>query len=102
MKVRQNGRIVSVAVIIAVGVNTDGRRPPRSPDRVSSRDRIEGLLAFASRACWPSIVLGMAIGASQAETFWTDFLRQLARHGLLSEVCWPRPFQRSDRRPADL
>ncbi len=54
VKVRQNGRIISVAVIIAVGVNTDGRRE----------------------------VLGMTIGASEAETFWTDFLRQLARRGL--------------------
>jgi putative transposase len=54
VKVRQNGRIVSVAVIIAVGVNTDGRRE----------------------------VLGMTIGASEAETFWTEFLRQLARRGL--------------------
>lgn len=54
VKVRQNGRIVSVAVIIAVGVNKDGRRE----------------------------VLGMAIGASEAETFWTEFLRQLARRGL--------------------
>ena len=54
VKVRQNGRIISVAVIIAVGVNTDGRR--------------EGL--------------GMKIGASEAETFWTDFLRTLARRGL--------------------
>jgi transposase-like protein len=54
VKVRRNGRIVSVAVIIAVGVNTDGRRE----------------------------VLGMDIGASEAETFWTDFLRQLARRGL--------------------
>lgn len=54
VKVRQNGRIVSVAVIIAVGVNTDGRRE----------------------------VLGMTIGASEAETFWTEFRRQLARRGL--------------------
>jgi putative transposase len=54
LKVRQNGRIVSVAVIIAVGVNTDGRRE----------------------------VLGMTIGASEAETFWTEFLRQLSRRGL--------------------
>ena len=54
VKVHRNGRIVSVAVIIAVGVNTDGRRE----------------------------VLGMAIGASEAETFWTEFLRQLARRGL--------------------
>jgi transposase-like protein len=54
VKVRQNGRIVSVAVIIAVGVNGDGRRE----------------------------VLGMTIGASEAETFWTEFLRKLARRGL--------------------
>jgi putative transposase len=54
LKVRQAGRIVSVAVTIAVGVNSDGRRE----------------------------VLGMAIGASEAETFWTDFLRGLARRGL--------------------
>ena len=54
LKVRQDGRIVSVAVIIAVGVNSAGRRE----------------------------VLGMAIGASEAETFWTDFLRKLARRGL--------------------
>jgi putative transposase len=53
VKVRQNGRIVSVAVIIAVGVNSDGRRE----------------------------VLGMEIGASEAEPFWTGFLRKLARRG---------------------
>jgi transposase-like protein len=54
VKVRQAGRIVSVAVIIAVGVNGDGRRE----------------------------VLGMDIGPSEAETFWTEFLRKLARRGL--------------------
>ena len=54
VKARRDGRIVSVAVIIAVGVNGDGRRE----------------------------VLGMATGASEAETFWTDFLRTLARRGL--------------------
>ena len=54
VKVRQNGRIVSVAVIIAVGVNSDGRRE----------------------------VLGMEIGASEAEPFWTGFLRKLTRRGL--------------------
>jgi len=54
VKVRQNGRIVSVAVIIAVGVNTDGRRE----------------------------VLGMQIGASEAEAFWSGFLRTLTRRGL--------------------
>jgi transposase-like protein len=54
IKVRQNGRIVSVAVIVAVGANSDGRRE----------------------------VLGMEVGPSEAETFWTDFLRGLARRGL--------------------
>ncbi len=54
VKVRQNGRIVSVAVTVAVAVNTDGRRE----------------------------VLGMDIGASEAETFWTEFLRKLKRRGL--------------------
>jgi hypothetical protein len=42
---------------------------------------------IGSKACWPSIVLGMTIGASEAETFWTEFLRQLARRGLPSAVC---------------
>jgi putative transposase len=54
VKVRQNGRIVSVAVIVAVGVNSDGRRE----------------------------VLGLDIGPSEAETFWIGFLRKLARRGL--------------------
>jgi putative transposase len=54
LKVRQGGRIVSVAVTLAVGVNTDGRRE----------------------------VLGMATGASEAEPFWTEFLRGLVRRGL--------------------
>ena len=51
---RQAGRIVSVAVTVAVAVNDQGRRE----------------------------VLGMAIGASEAETFWTGFLRSLTRRGL--------------------
>ncbi|PMB22657.1 IS256 family transposase [Fischerella thermalis CCMEE 5319] len=54
VKVRQAGRIVSVAVIVAVGVNADGRRE----------------------------VLGLDIGPSEAETFWTAFLRKLTRRGL--------------------
>ena len=54
VKVREAGRIVSVAVIIAVAVNTQGMRE----------------------------VLGMAVGASEAETFWTSFLRSLMRRGL--------------------
>ena len=54
VKARSAGRIVSMAVIVAVGVNSDGRRE----------------------------VLGMDIGPSEAETFWTAFLRKLARRGL--------------------
>jgi len=54
VKVREAGRIVSVAVIIAVAVNTDGVRE----------------------------VLGMAIEPSEAEPFWTGFLRSLTRRGL--------------------
>jgi len=54
VKARDAGRIVSAAVIVAVGVNSDGRRE----------------------------VLGMDIGPSEAETFWTEFLRKLRRRGL--------------------
>ena len=54
VKVREAGRIVLVAVTIAVGVNADGRRE----------------------------VLGMAVGSSEAEPFWLDFLRTLTRRGL--------------------
>src|SRR3984885_13466798 len=54
VKVRQSGRIVPAAVTIAIGVNNDGRRE----------------------------VLGMAVGCSEAETFWTEFLRTLTRRGL--------------------
>jgi putative transposase len=54
VKVREGGRIVSVAVIIAVGANADGRRE----------------------------VLGMAVGPSEAEPFWTKFLRSLTERGL--------------------
>ena len=46
VKVREAGRIVSVAVIIAGAVNTDGQRE----------------------------VLGMSVGASEAEPVWTSFL----------------------------
>jgi len=54
LRVRRGGRIVSVAVAIAIGVNSDGRRE----------------------------VLGLDICASEAETFWDEFLRKLARRGL--------------------
>ena len=54
VKARRDSHIVSVAVIVAVGVNTDGRRE----------------------------VLGMTVGHSEAEPFWVEFLRSLARRGL--------------------
>lgn len=54
IKARRDGRIVSVAAIIAVAVNTQGQRE----------------------------VVGMTTGASEAEPFWTDFLRSLKRRGL--------------------
>jgi putative transposase len=54
VKVRQAGRIISVAVIIAVAVNTDGVRE----------------------------ILGVAVGPSEAEPFWTSFLRSLRDRGL--------------------
>jgi putative transposase len=54
LKVRQGGRIVSVAAIIAVAVNTDGRRE----------------------------IIGLGTGPSEAETFWTEFLRGLKARGL--------------------
>lgn len=54
IKARSGGRIVSVAAIVAVGVNTDGRRE----------------------------VLGVAVQPSEAEVFWDAFLRSLADRGL--------------------
>ena len=54
LKEREGGRIVSTAVIVAVGVNTLGKRE----------------------------VLGVASGPSEAEPFWKSFLRSLADRGL--------------------
>lgn len=54
VKSREAGRVVSTAVIIAVAVNTDGVRE----------------------------ILGVATGPSEAETFWSEFLRGLSRRGL--------------------
>jgi transposase-like protein len=54
VRARRASHIVSVAVIIAVGVNTNGRRE----------------------------VLGMTVGHSEAEPFWVEFLRTLTRRGL--------------------
>ena len=54
LKQRQGGRIVSVAAIIAVAANTEGRRE----------------------------IIGLGVGPSEAETFWMDFLRSLRARGL--------------------
>ena len=54
LKQREGGRIVSVAAIIAVAVNTDGRRE----------------------------IIGLKVGPSEAETFWSGFLKTLVRRGL--------------------
>ena len=54
LKQRQGGRIVSVAVIIAVAANTEGRRE----------------------------IIGMSVGQSEAAPFWIDFLRSLNKRGL--------------------
>ena len=54
LKVREGGRIVSVAAIIAVAVDAEGRRE----------------------------IVGLHLGPSEAETFWTAFLKGLVRRGL--------------------
>lgn len=54
LKVRKGGRVVSVAAIIASGVNQDGRRE----------------------------ILGLGLGDSEAQVFWVDFLRRLRQRGL--------------------
>src|SRR5215212_2403990 len=54
LKVREGGRIVSVAAIIAVAVDTEGRRE----------------------------IVGLHLGPSEAETFWATFLKGLLRRGL--------------------
>jgi transposase-like protein len=54
LKVRQNHRVVSQAVVIAIGVRASGDRE----------------------------VLGFDVGASEDEAFWLQFLRQLKQRGL--------------------
>jgi putative transposase len=53
-KTRLNKRVVSQAVVIATGVSADGRRE----------------------------VLGCAVGDSETQAFWTEFLRSLRDRGL--------------------
>ena len=54
VKARRYHHIVSVAIIVVVGANTEGRRE----------------------------VLGMIVGHSEAEPFWVEFLRGLIRRGV--------------------
>ena len=54
VKVRHGGRIVDRAVVVAVGMNEEGRRE----------------------------LLGLSIGPSETECFWLSFLRELLDRGL--------------------
>jgi putative transposase len=54
LKVRQNHRIVSLALVIAIGVSAQGERK----------------------------VLGFDLGSSETEAFWLEFLRSLVKRGL--------------------
>ena len=54
LKVREGGRIVSVAAIIAVAVTPEGKRE----------------------------IVGLHIGPDEAEPFWSTILRDLVRRGL--------------------
>jgi transposase-like protein len=54
LKVRQDGRVVSMAVVIAIGVNGEGQRE----------------------------VLGLDLGPSEEGAFWLAFLRSLVARGL--------------------
>src|SRR3954470_8943547 len=54
LKVREGGRIVSVGAIIAVAVDTEGRRE----------------------------IVDLGIGPSEAEPFWSSFIKGLVRRGL--------------------
>ena len=54
LRAREYGRVVSVAAVIATGVNTEGRRE----------------------------ILGLGQGPSEAADFWLGFLRRLEKRGL--------------------
>jgi transposase-like protein len=54
-KVRDGGRVVNKALVIAHGVHETGRRE----------------------------ILGLDVGESETDAFWTDFLRSLVKRGLI-------------------
>jgi len=68
LKVRQGARIISVAALVAVAVNTDGRR------------EIIGLTVGPSEACGGAAVHWTP--AYSALPFWREFLRSLKARGL--------------------
>ena len=51
LKVREGGRVVSVAAIIAMAVDREGRRE----------------------------IVGLHMGPNESETIWSEFLRQMLR-----------------------
>lgn len=53
-KVREGGRVISMAVVLAIGVTASGART----------------------------VVGVSVGNSESEAFWTSFLRSLVKRGL--------------------
>jgi len=53
-KMRVNHRVVSVALVIAIGIREDGRR----------------------------VILGFSVGAAESEAFWSEFLRSMVARGL--------------------
>ncbi len=54
-KVRDGGRVVSKALVVAHGVHESGRRE----------------------------ILGLDVGEAETEAFWTEFLRGLVARGLI-------------------
>ena len=67
-KVREDGRIVNVSVVVATAVNGEGKRE----------------------------IIGMDVGTSEDGAFWLAFLRSLSASGVTRE--WPRRRQLRDFR----
>ena len=72
LKVREGGRVVSVAAIIAMAVNREGRRE----------------------------IVGLHMGPNESETFWSEFLRQLLRRGLSGVQLVVSDAHEGSRRPS--
>jgi len=84
VKVRQNGRLVSVAAIIAVGVNNDGRREMLGMDIGSSE----------AKTFWAE---SLDVGPSEAETFWAESLASCGGAGCKASSWWTRMLMRASR-----